>query len=201
MNKQLAELTNVARVWYDIDWKTRYYHNWEHAMVVVAAVQLIDKNPSPELLLAALWHDAVYIAGAGSDANERCSAAALGNEGMKYDDPAIARIIEKSKMLIINTSIETHLHNTRISGDLATLLDADLFSLCVAYDDFVQKQTNIIYEMHGTYSKDQLKSAAFLKQFLTCRECIYHTDYARTMWESHARANIERYCKEQPLTS
>ena len=196
----MNELNLAAQAWYDINWLNRHYHNWGHALNVVKGVQVIDENASPELILAAYWHDAVYVPGAGSDANERCSAAALGQEGMRYDDPETARTIEKAKRLIIQTSVENHLTGGRISGDLGTLLDADLSTLCYPYEDFIEIQKNIIEENGGTYPRDGHLSAAFLKNFLGCREFIYHTDFARERWENQARANIERYLKEQPLT-
>jgi len=196
----MNELNLAAQAWYDINWLNRHYHNWGHALNVVKGVQVIDENASPELILAAYWHDAVYVPGAGSDANERCSAAALGQEGMRYDDPETARTIEKAKRLIIQTSVENHLTGGRISGDLGTLLDADLSTLCYPYEDFIEIQKNIIEENGGTYPRDGHLSAAFLKNFLECREFIYHTDFARERWENQARANIERYLKEQPLT-
>ena len=200
MTGLFEELNLAAQTWYDINWLNRHYHNWGHALNVVKGVQVIDENASPELILAAYWHDAIYIPGAGSDANERCSAAALGREGLKYSDTFIAQTIEKAKQLILYTRIETHLNDKRIIGDLGTLLDADLSTLCYPYEDFIEIQKNIIEENGGTYSRDGHLSAAFLKQFLTCREFIYHTDFARSKWEQQARANIERYCKEQPLT-
>ncbi len=196
----MKDIATAAQYWYDINWKSRHYHNWGHALNVVKGVQVIDENASPELILAAYWHDAIYVPGAGSDANERCSAAALGQEGLRYDDPETARTIEKAKRLVIQTSIENHLTGGRISGDLGTLLDADLSTLCLPYEDFIEIQKDIIEENGGTYEKHQQQSATFLKQFLTCREFIYHTDFARERWEQQARANIERYCKEQPLT-
>jgi predicted metal-dependent HD superfamily phosphohydrolase len=200
---KMKDIATAAQYWYDINWKSRHYHNWGHALNVVKGVQVIDENASPELLLAAYWHDAIYIPGAGSDANERCSAAALLLTGRSLT-PDNMVVVDKAAQLILYTCIEIHLSNKRmvddLGGDLGTLLDADLFSLCLPYEDFIQNQINIIDENGGSYPRDQGKSAAFLKQFLTCREFIYHTDFARSKWEQQARANIERYCKEQPLT-
>ena len=196
----MKDLCLAAGSWYDINWSVRHYHNWSHALQVANRLQIIGGEASPELILAAYWHDAIYIPGAGSDANERCSAAALGQAGMKYHDSETARIIEKAKQLILYTKVETHLNDKRIVGDLAILLDADLGSLAASYEKFIEHQKNIIAENGGTYPKDQHLSAEFLRQFLHCREFIYHTDYGRLTWEKDARENIERYCEEQPLT-
>ena len=199
MTGLFEELNLAAQAWYDINWLNRHYHNWAHALNVVKGVQIIDEKASPELILAAYWHDAIYIPGAGSDANERCSAAALLLTGRSLT-PDNMVVVDKAAQLILYTCIETHLNDKRIIGDLGTLLDADLSTLCYPYEDFIEIQKDIIEENGGTYSRDGHLSAAFLKQFLTCREFIYHTDFARSKWEQQARANIERYCKEQPLT-
>jgi len=196
----MKDLATAAQAWYDINWTDRHYHNWGHALNVAKGVQVIDEKASPELILAAYWHDAIYIPGAGSDANERCSAAALLLTGRSLT-PDNMVVVDKAAQLILYTSIEIHLSNkwsiSDFGGDLGTLLDADLFSLCLPYEDFIQNQINIIDENGGSYEKHQQQSAAFLKQFLTCREFIYHTDYARERWEQQARANIERYCKTE----
>lgn len=191
------QLINKAREYYDFNWTERYYHNWGHAVAVVNSVQIVDLNPSKELILAAYWHDAVYIPGAGRDANERCSAAALvlsARSDHLYQTAESKDIIEKAMWLIQHTSVEHHLSKEPITGDLATLLDADLSSLAVSYDQFVHNQINIINENGGTYENSKGESATFLNQFLGRREFIYHTSAARLNWEAQARKNIEKYC-------
>jgi len=190
------QIIDEARRYYDFNWMDRHYHNWAHALAVVGGVQVISGTPSPELMLAAYWHDAVYIPGAGSDANERCSAAALNHAVKFYKTNENAEVIEKAAQLIRCTSVDHHLTCLHINGDLGILLDADLFPLCLPYEDFVENQIKIIAENGGTYEEHKSQSAEFLKQFLECREFIYHTDLARSKWEHQARANIERYLKE-----
>jgi len=194
----IDKLAYQARPWYDADIHfNRHYHNWNHACRVVSNCYTIKNDtPSQELILAAWWHDAVYVPGAGSDANERCSAAALVNASKLFAEPELTDTIAQAAFLIQSTSVETHLTYQSLTGDLAILLDADLVALADPYDQFVQTQKRIIVENGGTFENDKAKSAAFLQQFLTRRYFIYHTDYARGNWEVQARANITRYIKE-----
>lgn len=198
----IKPLIDEARRWYDFNHTIRKYHNWDHAnRVANNCLTLTDCNPSNAVIIAAWWHDAVYVPGAGSDANERCSAAALGMAAKQIDkkNPLTASLKEAvnlAQSLIQYTTIEYHLHDKKIGGDLAILLDADLGSLADPYIDFMYTQENIVVEAGGNISDYKEKSAEFLHQFLTCREFIYHTDYAREHWEKAARMNIARYCNE-----
>jgi predicted metal-dependent HD superfamily phosphohydrolase len=190
-------LTTKAHEYYNIMGEVRFYHNYEHASIVTKAAHTLTNNePSLALLIAAIWHDAVYFPNAGSDANERCSSAALCNEARK-----IARSVELSKEtkdavnkaqdLIEYTAVKYHMHETRIGGELAILLDADLSSLAVPYSRFVDNQHNIIRENGGVVNPENCKkSAEFLVQLSKCRKYIYHTDKARELWEDKAQSNI-----------
>lgn len=188
-------LVKASQNWYRFNEAIRKYHNYRHAKSVAEAVCELTSAPSPELLLAAWYHDAVYVPGAGEDANERCSAAALKVEYLKtrgtFGDEAATivadGIISEAQSLIRSTTIDHHLSTTRfdapIHRDLAMLLDADLSSLALPYEEFLVNQENIIIENSGTFEKNRVQSAMFLRQFLKCREFIYHTDKARELWE------------------
>lgn len=199
MNTQ--QFIEVAPTYYAVGGGDRWYHNWAHAYRVAGTVTEMTKNQASDaLVIAAWWHDAVYFPGAGADANERCSSAALGLEARRLDffNPLSKEekdAVNDAQVLIQHTCIEDHLHPNRIAGDLAVLLDADLSSLADLYDKFLESQQNIIKEMGGTWPESQPESAAFLKNFLECRDFIYHTDYGREHWEAAARANIEKYLK------
>jgi predicted metal-dependent HD superfamily phosphohydrolase len=186
-----------ASDWYNFDSRTKKYHNLHHALDVVKAVYELTEMPSLALLFAAKWHDAVYVPKAGGDSNERCSSAALNvcyQKQREFESQENMMVIEGAQDLIVNTDVATHLSTERIpQSDLAILLDADLSSLAADWPVFIQNQKDIISENFGTWPKDQLASAAFLKQFLTVRTSIYHTDKARELWEADARQNILKY--------
>jgi len=186
----------AAKTWYDFNAAARPYHNWAHARDVVSNIIYIDTKASAELILAGWWHDAVYVPGAGTDANERCSAAALIQRGQIYKDVGSQSIIQLAAQMIRYTKVDNHLREDALTGDIAILLDADLGSLASTYELFLHTQENIILENGGTMAENKDQSSAFLKQFLECREFIYHTDYARSNWEQAARANIKKYSEE-----
>ena len=69
---ELAEfpaLRDSATKWYKFDARSRQYHNLAHAHRVMAAIRQLTADAGPTLYLAALWHDAVYIPGAGGNVN------------------------------------------------------------------------------------------------------------------------------------
>jgi len=186
-------ICNGAKEYYGTPF--RAYHNWNHAQEVVSNL----RDPSQSLLIAAHWHDAVYWPGAGSDANERCSASALDYFIHSLSDTipdSLSEIICKAKQLILYTTIEVHFHDRRIGGDLAQLLDADLSALAKPYDEFVLNQAKILAENNTSLEESKEACQSFLEKFLTTRNFIYHTDYYRLNKETIARENIERFCAE-----
>lgn len=191
----LALMSACANVRYNVDNSLRKYHNLNHALTVMDAIQVINPRAAFHMAIAALYHDAVYVPGAGSDANERCSAAALAVDWAKCRFSSDHPVLKKAQKLIANTSVEHHLSQHRVTTELGVLLDADLYSFTADHNAFVTNQSNIIEENGGTVGPDTLrKCALFLQQFLTVRSHIYHSDYARENWEPLARANIEWFC-------
>ena len=201
----LWPLVRISDDYYVVNFALRKYHSANHAVDVVKAVHMLtDGKPSIALTLAAQWHDAVYFPNAGSDANERCSSAALGIEARR-----IATSVELSKEhkdavntaqdLIEQTHVGMHLRSGfegAITGELAILLDADLSTLASTWEDFLQNQANIIEENGGVVNDESYKKCAeFLRSFLRCRKYIYHTDKARELWEAKAVHNIRTLCR------
>jgi predicted metal-dependent HD superfamily phosphohydrolase len=179
--------------------RTNQYHNWYHALNVVMNVK--EMGGSDTTILAAYWHDAIYIPGAGEDANERCSAAALINTAVKLDIRGTIywQNIETAADMIRKTSVRHHLTRNELTEwdyEQAILMDADLSSLASLYEHFKEIQDRIILENNGDVKKDHDKSVAFLQQFLTVRPHIYHTPYGREHFEQQARDNITRYAAE-----
>lgn len=204
-NTPLWPLVRISDDYYVVNFGLRKYHSAAHASDVVSAVnELTDHNPSIALILAAQWHDAVYFPNAGSDANERCSSAALGIEARNIArgvdlSRELKDAVNQAQELIENTSVGVHLtskYEGAITGSLAILLDADLSSLAAPWEQFLQNQANIITENGGTVDDSSYrKCAEFLRSFLICRPYIYHTDAARALWEKSAVENIQRLCR------
>jgi predicted metal-dependent HD superfamily phosphohydrolase len=199
----LALMDTCAYVRYGVDRDVRKYHNYMHALAVIDAIREINRDARLHLVIAALYHDAVYVPGAGSDANELCSAAALAVDWAKCRLESAHPVLHAAQILIKQTSVATHLSEFACSpdSDLAVLLDADLAGLAAELDVFIAAQCNIIRENGAAVNEESLdKCARFLKQFLEVRGNIYHTEYARANWEAKARFNIEHFVHEY-LTS
>lgn len=153
---------------------------------------------SAPIILAALYHDAIYIA--GSKNNEEMSSLLLHNDAQRCNSPrGTVKLddVAQARGLIECTTLQYHLssHNYYDTNmDLATLLDADLQNFSLPYSMFENKQFDILRENFIENDiESRRKSSKFLKQFLSCREHIYHTPYARKHWEQQARDNIIFY--------
>ena len=201
-------LKSVAQEYYSYGAKYKSYHNWEHGTSVADTTTLILSAECPEfydvsIVLAAIWHDAVYIAGAGEAINEYASAAALTHTWNNYfiqEDPTI---LQRATRIIPLTSIGNHLISQNITDDLPhqILMDADLSSLSIDYEDFINNQAHIIIENNGNpdSKEDRNKCAKFLNMLATARPYIYHTTTARNWYEAKALKNIARYAEENKL--
>lgn len=192
-------LVDRAEEYYAFAKVHRSYHNVEHMQNVVNALCELTPFPSQELILAAVWHDAVYFPGATADANEICSAAALKMEFKQFQQNSGTQfdIVQSAAAMIEQTAVRVHLGQVEQRGDLAILLDADLKSLADPYDKFIETQKKIVAEHGGTWEQGAALCGKFLSSFLTCgRDNIYHTEYARTRWETRARYNIQQLIED-----
>ena len=196
MHPIVKTLLPSATIRYSVDGHIRHYHNLDHALHVLESLNELVNDVPVHLAVAALYHDAVYVPGAGSDANELCSRAALEIDWKAIDaGPSIVMVT--SQLLIRNTCIAVHLMNRRAVGDLAVLLDADLHSLAAPWEVFVKNQHNIIRENGGELTNENfVKCGEFLRRFLSGRDHIYHTDAGRDKWEAAACENIFKWCNQ-----
>jgi predicted metal-dependent HD superfamily phosphohydrolase len=197
--RELA-LAYAARQWYRSP--KRLYHNFNHAREVCAAVHAICSADSA-LLIAAMWHDAVYIPGAVH--NEAQSMAALKLTSLKYGFDARDTVIMRAATLIAYTRVQDHMskdlpevHNPL---QLESLLDADLSSLAAPWSKFKAYQRHLILETGTSVTADALeKNAFFLHRLMSSRRYIYRTPLARQFWEDAAYANITRWYYMQTKT-
>lgn len=191
----LETLWDAAAVWYRMP--KRHYHNLAHANAVATTLFTMG-GASPELMLAARWHDAVYIPGAAINVNEDASAAALklAARGMALTDKQ-CHILQEAETLVRLTSMDMHQSRTLVKGPIATLLDADIASMGAVYKTFVNVQKNIIREQTGLPPTEMAlaKSSAWLSSFAARRPRLFHTDRGRFLFELQAQDNIKRYAK------
>ncbi len=208
-NPALAHLWDAARPYYRTRATTRRYHNEAHANQVASALFQINDAPTAGLLLAARWHDAVYVPGAPVGLNESCSAQALTCAAAYIQcDSTVAQAVQVACWLVRNTHIGYHTRRTSIrltcerTTALAQLLDADLHSLASPWPRFKALQHHIVRERLGPegYATEGLRESALRSasrwlhsEILMARRHVYHTPQAREWWEEHARANILRW--------
>lgn len=187
------------------------YHNFNHAVNVVKAVITIYNMKksiiSTDVLIASIWHDAIYVP--GSDFSEQLSSDAyvhetlklmkliMGNEELTLVD-ANTSSTKMIVYLIKNTTIKQHLKERERYGhdELNILLDADLSSLAIDdYNWFTYNQSFIVKEQIGKgipTDEDFAKCKNFLGLFIE-KENIYRTSEGYALWETKARNNIEKY--------
>lgn len=183
-------------VWYETGF--RKYHTINHAQQVALSCKEMSNDPA--LILAAYYHDAIYIT--GSDSNEKCSALALINDAKRMQSLGAVidwGTVDRAAELILGTTISNHKSRSRIIDPLhAILLDCDLRGLSLPYDKFIDQQKDILEE--NFLSRDNLfKSAQFLLDLSISRVFIYHTDYAREHWEDSAKDNIYKLAMEMGI--
>ena len=191
----LELLWDAAAVWYRMP--KRYYHTLAHANEVATALFAMG-GASPALMLAARWHDAVYIPGAAINVNEDASAAALKLDARNLAlTPKQIAIVQEADTLVRLTSMDMHQSRSLVKGAIATLLDADISSMGAVYRTFVQNQKNIIREQTGLppTAEGLAKSSAWLTDFAARRPYMFHTNRGRFLYELTAKDNIIRFAK------
>jgi len=151
----------------------------------------------PEVLIASIWHDAVFIP--GSSCNEQASADALMYEWTRSDKSLSDNdsVIVRACYMIRNTRVSDHLFETFPDEYLNILLDADLSSLASNYDAFIINNKNLSQENNQSGIDNHIE---WLSNFIKIRygqhRNIYRTSRAVDLWENKARANIHRYIEE-----
>jgi predicted metal-dependent HD superfamily phosphohydrolase len=185
--------------YYQFNSEDRFYHNYQHAKNVMASCAVITEIPSESLILAALWHDAVYIPAARNGVNENASAAALTHDFNRGITVCSIPVLHHATRLIEHTTVENHF-STDLYGipELDVLLDADLSSLAYDYTEFETAQYNILRENHfdPIVKHSRARTCNFLEALASTRKHIYRTDKARELYEEQAHYNINRFIKE-----
>jgi predicted metal-dependent HD superfamily phosphohydrolase len=166
----------------------RYYHTATHVMKVLWTVHdlsaLEGRQPSPELIAAALYHDAVYDPRA--DDNEARSAA------LAAGDLALVgwSIGQRDVVKALIGATADHLASQVVSNETAILLDADLSILGAdpltyqAYVTGVRAEYFFVEDEHWRVGRGRV-----LRGFLD-NPRLFATEYMHVELEHRARANI-----------
>lgn len=168
----------------------RRYHTATHIMMVVRHVHevaaIAEQEPAPELIAAALYHDAIYDPRA--DDNEARSA-----ELAVRDLTAVGWTSEQcSTVAAMIVATAGHVGTTDAgTAQTAILLDADL-AILGADPRAYQAYVNGVRAEYSFVDDDQWRAGRgrVLQGFLD-RQRIFVTEYMCTELEHRARANIE----------
>lgn len=182
---QLALRCDVAGTWeylrehYAQPW--RAYHNLDHIADCLRVYQQVADKPDAAMTAAILFHDVIYVMGAGD--NEARSAA-VATERLLSHGAALPFATE------VGALIEATDHKRPPSTAKARLLcDIDLSILgaeparYLAYADAILRETGMTPEAFGP------PRAAFLETMLA-RAHIFHTEAFRATHEPPARENM-----------
>jgi len=178
----------------------RYYHDFDHAVEVVSWVnracedypeEALHPFTHQELRLAALFHDVVYTAAAGSPSNETQSCEVMRDE-LK------GAVSEDSLAQIGQLIMFTAQHGKFGPGDIPVagciLLDSDIASLGqFHWETFVYNNMNVVAELRLKYTPEQIELGR--KGFfggLLAKKSIFLSDFFRARLEEQARKNITK---------
>lgn len=168
----------------------RYYHTAPHVMTVIRNVHdvsaMLHRQPSEELVAAALYHDAIYDPRAYDNEARSATLASsqLAEIGWSYGRCAIVAA------LILATASHSGA-DADLDTETAVLVDADLAILGAvpisysAYVIGVRAEYFFVDEDRWRTGRGRI-----LLDFLG-RPRIFATDYMHTEFEHRARANIQ----------
>ena len=154
---------------------------------MLAGYEVSIENPH-ELLLAAIYHDAVYVPGAND--NEANSAAVARREMAEFEMNNIDR--KYVEHLIRLTA--KHFTDLDLSDEEAIFMDADIHGFAAPFDIFNHLQESIDREFLMVSSLQDVRENRdkFLAGLLE-RPTIFYSKRGREIYEPNARANLKRY--------
>jgi len=173
----------------------RSYHTLdhiEHCLVQIdgaatAGVQT-DTDVDLDIVELAIWyHDIIYVP--ESRDNELQSAELFRRVATGAVSEAMINDVYRLIMVTVHRS-------TPIQPDEAFMVDVDLSSFGMPWDDFYRDSVNVRSEMQHL-SDDEFANGQgrFLRNLIE-RDSVYGTEYFRSQYEERARKNIESYLSQ-----
>jgi predicted metal-dependent HD superfamily phosphohydrolase len=182
------EVFRIARRSYDSPW--RFYHAWSHIAACVA--QFVEQkfdNPRA-VLMALLYHDAVYVPG---DKDNETRSAELAERMLRYRS-SVPESERRSISRMILLTANHHSADHRLTADEAKLIDIDLGILGQAWPVYQEYMRGVRKEYCPAVTTDfqyRIGRRAFLEKVLR-QERIFMTDEMARRLEVRARFNIGR---------
>lgn len=196
LGDNLSVLPDVAAVmgrdlWARYGENGRFYHNHNHLHHVLTTIEAIcaPDRPAPTLLLAAWYHDAVYVPRAAdneaqSAALARQQLAAAGLDGTLVDE--VARLIMLTQTHEVEAGIGLSLREQE-NGRI--LLDADLAILGIDPDHYRQYAQAIRREYAFVPEEKYRQGRTAVLRRLLARQLLYYNPFMQ-VYRQQARRNI-----------
>jgi len=149
------------------------------------------KAKNIHIIPAILYHDLIYDA---KDSYNELNSARLWRKHsecimLDYDRDVV-------EAMILQTAYHLHNNDQHLNASVKWLLDLDLISLALPWDDF--KLNNSLIRLEFSHlTDDQFKRAEFLKQLISKPKIYRHKAFE--IFESKARENVMRLINEYDL--
>jgi predicted metal-dependent HD superfamily phosphohydrolase len=165
----------------------RFYHTLKH---IEHCISMFDECSSlvenPDALELAIWfHDAIYEPGESD--NEARSAQLY----LQLSDGVHANAIRAQVERLIMATL--HLGCSLEDGDASYMVDIDLSSFGLPWDEFLRDSQNLRREASHLDDAEYHRNARAFHHNLRSRERFFHTDFFAERFEARAHRNIERY--------
>jgi predicted metal-dependent HD superfamily phosphohydrolase len=165
----------------------RGYHNTAHLEEVLDRLENLAESGAwfdrPVVTLAAWFHDAVYDG--ERDAEERSAMLAEELLAGRLSDEEVAEVARLVRMTESHSPEPSDLNGCALS-------DADLAILAAPVDRYDRYVAAVRAEYAHLDDDEFAAGRRIVLQGLADREHLFHTAYARAVWESPARANLAR---------
>ena len=165
----------------------RFYHTLEHIEHCLAWFDACRSEVvNPDTLELAIWfHDVIYEP--GNPDNEARSAELY----LQLSDGVHA---QETRDLVHRLIMATlHLGNSFEDGDAAYMVDIDLSSFGLPWEEFLRDSKNLRREARHLDDNEYYQKAKSFHQSLRTRDRFFYTDFFAERLEDRAHENIERY--------
>lgn len=156
------------------------YHNLEHTVNVVHSLYQLNSSPSTEQLLAAWYHDSVYVPGSTTNEQDSCDLF-MKQSGNNFPDVC---------KLIMSTTIANHLADDIFDIAHAELMDADLSSFAHDTDAYISNSINLIKENSSTPLPIILENRKKFLCTLIGKGYVFRTERGKYLYEKRSLENI-----------
>lgn len=175
----------------------RAYHTFQHALDVLERVEKVEKELGffnyQAARLAALYHDAIYVA--GSKTNELDSANAMneffftGKAGDNVMMKDIHTILSQAICLIEDTAHHMDPQDYTENWDTILFMDCDVLGFAEPWETFKKQNDDIAYE-YGVVDADAYNQGRVKFLAALYKKGVFRSPYFKKHFEDSAIMNI-----------